>query len=191
MVAIGVTGHRFLTDLDRINAGIAEALRHIEQAFSDQPLTVISSLAEGADRLVAHQVLARPTAHLVVPLPLPKADYLSDFKSAESKAEFLSLLDRADKVIELPSVPTRPEAYDAAGTYVLDHCNVLIAIWDGQQAQGEGGTGSIIAQARQRSLRIAWVHAGNRKPGTEEPISLGPEQGEVTLERCEPEENHA
>lgn len=182
MVAIGVTGHRILADLDRINAGIAEALHHIEKAFPDQPLTVISSLAEGGDRLVVHQVLARPTARLVVPLPLSKDDYLGDFKSAESKAEFLSLLERADKVIELPSVSTRPEAYDAVGIYVLDHCDVLIAIWDGQQAQGEGGTGSIVAKARQRSLRIAWVHAGNRKPGTEEPTSLGPEQGEVRFE---------
>ena len=54
MVAIGVTGHRILTELDKINAGVAEALHRIEQAFPGQPLTVISALAEGADgRLVA------------------------------------------------------------------------------------------------------------------------------------------
>src|SRR5436190_7862199 len=98
MVAVGVTGHRILTDLDKINAGVEEALRRIEQVFPGQPLTVISSLAEGADRLVVRQVLTRPQAHLVVPLPLPKADYLTDFKSAASKAEFLSLLDQADEV---------------------------------------------------------------------------------------------
>lgn len=182
MIAIGVTGHRILTELEKINAGVDEALCRIEQAFPRQPLTVISSLAEGADRLVVRQVLARPKARLVVPLPLPKSDYLTDFESAESKEEFLSLLDQADEVIELPSAPTRNEAYEAAGNYVLDHCDVLLTIWDGQGAQGQGGTGAIVARARQSRLPIAWIHAGNRKPGTQEPTSLGAEQGTVTFE---------
>ncbi len=65
MVAIGVTGHRILAELDKINAGVDTALRRIEQAFPGQPLTVISSLAEGADRLVVRQVLARPQARLM------------------------------------------------------------------------------------------------------------------------------
>ena len=182
MVAIGVTGHRILTELDKVNAGVDEALRRVEQVFPGQPLTVISSLAEGADRLVVHQVLARPKACLVVPLPLSKSDYLADFGSAASKEEFLNLLDQADEVIELPSAPTRNEAYEEAGNYVLDHCDVLITIWDGYGAQGQGGTGAIVAKARQRSLPIAWIHAGNRKPGTQEPTSLGTDQGKVTFE---------
>ena len=186
MVAIGVTGHRTLAEFDRITAGVAEALRHIEQTFPGQPLTVISSLAEGADRLVVHQALTHPKARLVVPLPLPQSDYLADFASAESKAEFLRLLGKADEVIELPPVPTRDEAYEAAGNYVLEHCDVLIAIWDGQDAQGQGGTGAIVARARQRGLSIAWVHAGNRNPGTQEPTSLGDEQGKVTFEEGTP-----
>lgn len=182
MVAIGVTGHRILTEIDKINAGVAEALRRIEQAFPGQPLTVVSALAEGADRLVVHEIIERSKARLVVPLPLPKADYLADFESAASKAEFLDLLDQADEVIELPAAPSRSERYDAAGTYVLEHCDALIAIWDGQAAQGGGGTGAIVGRARERRLPIAWVHAGNRLPGTEEPTSLGPEQGMVTFE---------
>lgn len=182
MVAIGVTGHRILTELDRINAGVDQALRRIAQAFPGQPVTVISSLAEGADRLVVQRILTRYVARLVAPLPLLKSDYLSDFASAASKAEFLSLLDQADDVVELPSAPTRNGAYEAAGNYVLDHCEVLIAIWDGQGAQGQGGTGAIVARARQRGLPIAWVHAGNREPGTQEPTSLGAEQGKVTFE---------
>ena len=60
---------------------------------------------------------------------------------------------------------------------------MLIALWDGQAAQGQGGTGEIVAEARQLALPIAWVHCGNRKPGTQEPLSLGAEQGLVTFER--------
>ena len=182
-VAIGVTGHRFLVDPDKIVAGIDEALRRIEQAFPGQPLTIISPLAEGADRLVVHRVLARSKVRLVVPLPLPQSDYMADLESAESKEEFLSLLAQADEVIVLPPAPMRDQAYAAVGRYVLEHCDVLIAIWDGQSAQGLGGTGDIVAQARQRGLPMAWIHAGNHRPGTEEPTTLGEEQGKVSLER--------
>jgi hypothetical protein len=186
MVAIGVTGHRILAELDKINAGVDEALHRIEQAFPGEPLTVISPLAEGADRLVAYRILARPQSRLVVPLPLLQADYMADFPSAESQEEFCQLLRRAEEVIELPHSSTRKEAYRTAGMYVLEHSDVLIAIWDGRGAQGQGGTGGIVARARARGMPIAWVHAGNRKPGTQEPTSLEAEQGGVTFENFSP-----
>jgi hypothetical protein len=182
MVAIGVTGHRILTELDKVKAGVEEALCRIEQAFPGQPWTVLSALAEGADRVVVQRVLARCQARLVVVLPLATGDYLADFATLASRQAFLTLLDQAAEVIELSVASTRDAAYEAAGQYVLDHCEVLLAIWDGQGAQGQGGTGAIVAQARQRGLPLAWVHAGNRRPGTMEPTSLGIEQGRVTLE---------
>jgi hypothetical protein len=182
MVAIGVTGHRILTELDKVNAGVEEALRRIEQAFPDQPWTVLSALAEGTDRLVVQRVLVCAKVRLVVVLPLAKDEYLTDFAAPASRHEFLTLLDQAAEVIDLPQAPTRDAAYEAAGLYVLNHCDVLLAIWDGQGAQGQGGTGAIVAQSRQRGLPLAWVHAGNRRPGTQEPTSLGAEQGKVTVE---------
>ena len=185
MVRIGVTGHRVLAEIDRVTAGIDTALGAIEMAYPGQSMMVVSSLAEGADRLAARQVLQRPNARLVVPLPLSAVEYIKDFELAESKEEFRRLLDRADEVIELAPAGTRNEAYEAAGLYVLNHCDVLIAVWDGQGAQGQGGTAEIIARARHRGLPIAWVHAGNRKPGTMQPTSLGEEQGVVTLENFE------
>jgi len=66
---------------------------------------------------------------------------------------------------------------------VLDRCDLLLAIWDGLAAQRQGGTGAIVAEARRRGLPLAWVHAGNRKPGTTEPTTLGDQQGTVTYER--------
>lgn len=187
MVVIGVTGHRVLADLDKITVGVDEALRRIDRAFAGQPLAVISPLAEGADRLVVRRVLARSKARLVVPLPLSQRDYMTDFESHESKEEFLSLVDVAHELIVLPPAPTREEAYAAAGQYVLDHCDVLVAIWDGQSARGPGGTGDIVAQARQRDLPLAWIRAGNRKLGTQGPTTLGEEQGKVTFE-CFPDQ---
>ncbi len=183
-LVVGVTGHRAFAHAEKIELGVVEALRRVTRRFSDRPLTILSSLAEGADRLVAEQTLTQPSARLVVLLPLSSGEYAKDFQTAESKAEFEGLLARADEVVELPPQPSRRDAYRAAGLYILDRCDVLIAVWDGKDGQGASGTAEIVAEARRRGLPIAWVHAGNRKLGTKEPTSLGAEQGSVTFENC-------
>jgi hypothetical protein len=183
MVTIGVTGHRFLADVDRLTAGIDEALRQIEVAFPGRPLTVISPLAEGADRLVARRALARHGTRLIVPLPLPQTNYMADFATKRSRAEFLALLRLADETIVLSPAETREAAYEAVGRFILDRCDVLLAVWDGKAARGRGGTGEIVALARARGLPMAWVHIGNRKPGDQEITAPGTEQGAVSFER--------
>jgi hypothetical protein len=181
-VRIGVTGHRVLAETDRVTAGIEAVLARIKASRPGQSLVVVSALAEGADRLVAAAVLRRPGSRLQAVLPLPKFDYLEDFETAESKEAFLGLIARADKVEEPPAGVTRPKAYAVANEHLLDGIDILIAVWDGQGAQGEGGTAEVVARARALRLPLAWVHAGNRKPGTMEPTSLGAEQGKVTYE---------
>jgi hypothetical protein len=185
-VVVGVTGHRILAEVERVSTGVEDAVVRIGEAFPGRALTVLSALAEGADRLVVEAVLERPDGRLVAVLPLPADDYETDFRSDESKRTFRRLLGRSDDVVVMPSASTREEAYEAAGRHVLENCDVLLTVWDGHGAQGQGGTGAIVAEARGRGLPIAWVHAGNRRPGTEEPTSLGEEQGLVTYERLGP-----
>ena len=179
---IGVTGHRALAEVPRVVAGVEAALDRIEAGFPGRAPVVISALAEGADRLVVAAVLRRPRAMLRVVLPMPRSDYLADFATPESRGEFLALLARADEVVVLPARATRDEAYAAANDRMLDEVDVLVAIWDGAGAQGSGGTGEVVALARARHLPLAWVHAGNRRPGTMKPTSLGADQGRVTYE---------
>jgi hypothetical protein len=185
-IVVGVTGHRILAEPDRIRDAVSTALNQIVYCFPGRPITLLSSLAEGADRIVAEQTLSLSDAKLVVPLPMPKSSYLEDFARPESKQEFLNLLNRATEVIELTQKPARSDSYKAAGQYILDHSDILLAVWDGQTEQGEGGTGSIVAEGRKRALPFIWVHAGNRKPGTHEPTTLGTEQGVVTQEHFPP-----
>ncbi len=142
MIRIGVTGHRFLADIPKLRDGIDQALARIAQTYPSEPWAVVSSLAEGADRLAVHQVLGtRPEARLIVPLPLPIMDYLQDFGTAQSRAKFEELLAQAAEVIDPPEVTLRSEGYRLAGRKMLECSDVLIALWDGQDFSGAGRHG--------------------------------------------------
>jgi hypothetical protein len=182
-LVLGVTGHRVLAEVDRVREGVAAALEHIEQAFPGRKLTIVSALAEGADRIVVQEVLKKPGAELEVILPMPRADYVQDFSTQESKREFERLMGRARTVQELPLRAERAASYKEAGSRILERSHVVFAVWDGKPEQGLGGTGATVALARAKSLPIVWIHAGNRVPGTLEPTSLGSAQGSVTFER--------
>jgi hypothetical protein len=186
IVALGITGHRYMAEMDKVMAGVECAVKRILKTFPDSSFRIFSSLAEGADRVLAKRLLLVPNASLWVPLPLPEEEYLKDFETSKSKEEFITLLGKAKRVINLPVMEKREEGYLAAGKYVIENSDCLLAIWDGKPAQGVAGTSEIVALARERSLPLAWIHAGNRNPGTGFSTSLGPEQGKVTFEHLPP-----
>ena len=162
-VVIGVTGHRIVdaepTLITRIRS-VIESIREMVPTLQNTHLVLsaLSPLAEGADRLVARQVLNTPDSMLEVVLPLEKDDYVKDFKTSQSKAEFEHLLSEARHVRQLTATGSRDEAYERVGRYTVDHCDVLVAIWDGKHAAGQGGTGDIVQYARERNCPLFWIH---------------------------------
>jgi hypothetical protein len=168
-LVIGVTGHRDLRDqdvptLEREIAAIFERLRHdYLHGDVETPIIVLSSLAEGADRLVA-RVALRHGARLVAPMPMPIEEYRRDFEpglKAGNAAEFEALLAQAIAASVVPFTPgnslaavradatKREEQYRAAGLFIAQHANVLIALWDGDgTAMRPGGTAEVVACPR-------------------------------------------
>jgi hypothetical protein len=164
---VGVTGHRpgpKLPDaarpaiassikaiFDALAAGLDSALNGSHWAFSAKSaeLMVVSALAEGADRMVAHTALDAGLP-LEVVLPATRTVYERDFASEGSKAEFRALLASARSVFEVdrPAGPLgQKRGYEAAGLIMLGHADLLIAVWDEDEAAGIGGTANIVAQA--------------------------------------------
>lgn len=180
-LAVGATGHRYLAEVPKLRGAIDSALDRLQEAFPNCSLSVVSSLAEGADRLIAQAVLRRRGGDLVVPLPLEAGEYVKDFGSPESRAEFRELLTRASEIVTFPRAPTRAEAYAQAGDYVLEHSDALIALWDGREAQGRGGTANVVGKALRRGMPVLHIKAGNRLPGTTTPTTLGPDQGALIV----------
>lgn len=182
---VGVTGHRDVPeDSARIReaveacltlvrdevAGLAATPRvrgaYAPAAEGEAPFTlhIVSPLAAGADRIVARAGLALG-AELYAPLPFPRVDYVNDFP--DSADAFAALVDRA-KVFELDGAhvggAAQNESYEAVGRYVARNCDLLIAIWDGERAHGQGGAADIVAFAARAGMRIWWIHAKEDRP---------------------------
>jgi hypothetical protein len=160
---IGVTGHRTLRDESTIGARIDDILSRVARiadAAPDAPVQyeVVSPLGEGADRLVTERILHEPSSILEVPLPLAPEDYAQDFGSEASRRRFDELLARADRSWVVGG-PSRVDAYRAAGEYVVNSCDLLIAIWDGQPGRGRGGTEDILKMARNNQMPIYVIGA--------------------------------
>ena len=140
--------------IDRILAAIAAAARKAKTATE---LFIVSSLAEGSDRIVAEAGFAAGFALQVV-LPFARAEYERDFETQMSRREFAELLARAGDVFELDgAADQRPRAYEAAGLFMLANIDVLIAIWDGEVAAGIGGTAQIVERAIADRIAVVWI----------------------------------
>jgi hypothetical protein len=176
-IRVGVTGHRpnHLKDSDipLLRKQIHHVLQSVRNAGAEiagdslagydsrEPVfRVISPLAEGSDRLVAEEALALGY-ELQSPLPFPADDYENDFATAESKKQFRELLKKATAVLELDgsreNQDAQNRAYESVGRTVLRHCDVLIAIWDGEVVRSQGGTAQIVAEAGQLRIPTVWL----------------------------------
>jgi len=154
-ITLGVTGHRVLPDAAELTERVDGALDDLAEG---RAVHLLTSLAEGADRLVAHRVLARRGGTIEAILPLAVDDYEDDFVDPPSREEFHALLDRAT-ASEVATGPTRTAAYAAAGYAVVERSEGLLALWDGRPARGEGGTADVVAHARSlgRPVRVVAV----------------------------------
>jgi SMODS and SLOG-associating 2TM effector domain 1/SMODS and SLOG-associating 2TM effector domain 3 len=180
---IGVTGHRDLADDPTVRDRVTMVLDRVQELAAAPEATpvvlgVVSPLAEGADRLVARAVLSRPGTAMEVALPLHLPDYLNDFATPASRREFDDLLGQASMVTVLPATMTREQAYLQVGHYLVDRCDVLLAIWDGKQARGQGGTGEIVEWAREQGVPLFWIQPGEGN-GVREELGDGIRSGEL------------
>ena len=154
-ISIGITGHRDVdpNQIESCKASLEKLFKALANKFPTTPLQLISSLAEGADRLAAQVFLvvreelinldhiAAQEWKLIACLPFAAEIYETDFLS--TKQEFYDLLAKSSQKF---CMPIRKEAsteaiaingrdrdiqYQDASRFVASHSDILIAIWDG------------------------------------------------------------
>ena len=190
-LVIGITGHRWVEETEEVQHRVDLVLSKLHHAYPDREWVVLSLLAEGADRIVVkriHQFAGVIAKHVVI-LPLSLEEYQKDFSNLESRQEFMHLLAQADDLVELFPKRKRDEAYAQAGQYILENCDVLVAIWDGRAERGKGGTGEIVRHARQRRLPLAWIRYRELESVDKSMIPLAQDRVRIRFERFPSQES--
>ncbi|MEU8586861.1 hypothetical protein AB0C59_07600 [Streptomyces sp. NPDC048664] len=144
---IGVTGHRRLPQavLPLVRRGMTAELCAASTSGA------LSSLAAGADQLFAGLALDRGVPLTAV---IPGMDYEAHLGGEEVRASYRRLLTSCAARVDLPWERTHEDAYDAAGRWIVDHADRLVAVWDGHPARGRGGTAEVVAYARRTGVPV-------------------------------------
>jgi len=145
---------------------ISGILPKLTETIRQTPLNwrVITSLAKGADRIVARSAMDNLNASIEVILPFDINDYRKDFNTPDDLAEFNQFISRAEnnstlQNISFPDYKSREEGYEQAGIEVVDSCEILLVVWDGKPARGHGGTARIIKYACSVNRPVIWINA--------------------------------
>lgn len=157
MIRIGITGHRELTP--QVSEAVADLIRAHLAPYGCE-MTGMSCLADGADALFAETVVDTGAPLEVV---VPAVEYRAGLP-VEHHPTYDRLLEQAVLVHELPRTASTSQAHMAAGRFLVEHCDQLVAVWDGGPARGPGGTADIVAYARSlhRPISVLWPEGARR-----------------------------
>ena len=146
---VGITGHQKLND----PSAWSDVCKQLGELLNDaeKPLIGLTSLAIGADQLFAEVVLGCGGRIEAI---IPFDGYDLKFTEGPDREAFRRLLEQAARVETLEKQGTDEDAYLAAGKRIVDLCDRMIAVWDGQPAAGIGGTGDIVTYCKSQDKPV-------------------------------------
>lgn len=208
---IGVVGHRprhnRALDRDHVRASLNHEITRLMAANPGRAPVILTALAEGTDTIAAEIALELGVPYWV-PLPMPYDSYSQDYDRAHSAAEGLEgpaenlrrLVALSERYIELPlkfgdlmdvSISygenvypaAREKQYALAGAYIAERADALIAVWDGKDSRGIGGTGDVVGWRRQGRVpeEFATPNVFRRRPEMIPPIIISPTKTEDAI----------
>ena len=171
---VGVTGHRagVLTAplVRRLRPIVFTVFRELREAtlklqeseaalcsLTEARLRLHTPLATGADQIAA--ICARSSGYFVrALLPFEPAEYRKDFALGDELDSFEQALAAADEIVALPGDRSDLEgAYVLVGESLVETADIMIAIWDGEQGRGPGGTAYVVELALQSCVPVIHV----------------------------------
>lgn len=157
---VGVTGHRVLGDKS-VNTFVKKQIKKIllDTKQKYESVTALSAIAEGADILFA-EIAVKLGIDLEVVIPF--SNYEEDFETRNSRLHYQKLIRQAKKIHRLSFQKRSNKAYLAGGHWLVNHCDLLFAVWNGLPATGEGGTGDVVDFAMQKKRPIIQIHTINK-----------------------------
>ncbi len=122
-------------------------------------ISIVSPLAEGSDRLVAGVARSFTPPW---PLDIIAPEDITAKADLDPSIPLKPLWDAARSRLVLDGVQNENATLLEVNRRLLWNCDVLIAIWDGNPAQGEAGTGAVINQAADLGLPVIVIEAALR-----------------------------
>ena len=167
---VGITGHRacllsptVLDALEPVLEDVFGSLRDAAQSvktgrvFSRRiQLRLHSALASGADQIAAKS--AHATGYQVYALlPFEADEYRNDF-SGDELEEFEKALQAAHEVRAIHGERAdEVGAYVSVGKAVIDEADILVAVWDGGEGRGPGGTAHVVGLALESAMPVIHI----------------------------------
>jgi hypothetical protein len=141
---------------------VREATLELLRKLDPHDLVGVSCLARGADSIFAQAVLDTGGRLEVV---LPSADYRAAKVKPDHAPQFDDLMSRASEIHTAPFAKANRDAYEAANEILLESCDALFAVWDGQAGVDKGSTGAVVAQARSRGIQVEIIWPAGAQRG--------------------------
>ena len=161
-VKIGVTGTSKIKDETSVRERVKKVLLKIDKKLTDTPyhLVVISPLAQGADRIVADEIIkfrgSKYYSRTCLDVILQNKDHKDDSPPFNNLIDISSSTRTLDEILEADFYKDIAEDYTHAGQLVVDECDFLIAVWDENETK-EGDTAHIVKYARLNSLKPLFI----------------------------------
>lgn len=159
MTVIGVTGHTNIT-----NATTRLVRAEIVDILESKPgdITGLTCLARGADQSFADAVIDVGGSLIVV---VPAHDYFDAITDSAAQERCRQYLATATSKVTMDHETSGPNAYFDASRYLIDHCDLLLAVWDGSAPSGSGGTADAVDYAREhgRMVTVVWPAGAERQ----------------------------
>ncbi len=178
---VGVAGHRehsniridnevLIKKITSLYSLIHGQLQHCHQhphaktlyAPAAPVLRLTSSMADGADRLLLEPAVVKEQYELSCILPFAAEEYAKDF-DAESQQAFYKTLERAhyrqpdSRVLELDGTRENADfAYRDCAQALVSNCDLLVALYDGED-RGGYGTSWTIKLALSQKIPVIWI----------------------------------
>ncbi|MCH5172342.1 MAG: hypothetical protein J1F31_05905 [Erysipelotrichales bacterium] len=135
---IAGVGHRFYNDDE---GELKEQVKEILIKYNkNNRVVVMTSFAYGTDQLIAECANELGIATKAI-LPLEYEDYIQDVKKDVeahgipfTEDDELKMRHLLAQTVVCKSIIDPINKYEAASQYLIDNCDVLIAIWDGKEA---------------------------------------------------------
>jgi hypothetical protein len=135
---IGITGHRHLGD-PTTQHSVREKLESLIRKHARPGDEALSGMAIGADHIFAEVALA---AELRLHAVIAGRGYETTFAPGDEREAVEALMRKASDITTVDFSEPSEAAFEAVGQRIVDHCDILVAVWDGKPARGRGGTGT-------------------------------------------------